>query len=239
MNSYLVYSLIFLLIWAILFIVMIRRDLHRAMLLVSFVVTPMGPLSELWYLQDYWQRETFTGYPISIEDALFAFAVGGITFALYKAIFKCGISKSPEFPRRDWLVPFFGFLILGLLVTLTNVLYINSIFSSSLAFFIFALIVWMLRPDLILPSIATGFLSAALFLGVYQLMMIIYPDLLLEWCKACNPTGMRLLGVNIEELLWDFSWGLVGGILYEAVTGRRFCRYRQQLGKPVYEYEFH
>jgi len=36
---------------------------------------------------------------------------------------------------------------------------------------------------------------------------------------GCNPTGLRLSGLNIEELLWDFAWGLAGGTIYESIAG--------------------
>jgi hypothetical protein len=43
-----------------------------------------------------------------------------------------------------------------------------------------------------------------------------------DWCKDCNPTGIIILGVNIEELLWDYSWGTIGGVLYEFISGRGY-----------------
>lgn len=192
------------------------------MLLSSALIFPLGLLSEIWFLRDYWHRHTITGYPISIEDAIFAFALGGITFSIYKTLFGYRIRKSQTRPRRTWLMFVFGGLLLGCLLFLTNLSGVNSIFSSSLAFVTFAVLVWTLRPDLVKPSLATGFLSAALFLAVYQIMEAIFPGVLLSWCKACNPSNVRFLDVNIEELIWDFSWGLVGGTLYEAVTGREF-----------------
>ena len=71
--SYLGYSLTFLLLWAVFYI--LRPDLIRRMLTFSLITLPLGPLSEFWFLKDYWRRPTITGYPISIEDAIFAFAI--------------------------------------------------------------------------------------------------------------------------------------------------------------------
>jgi len=67
--SYLGYSLIFLLLWAVFYI--LRPDLRRRMLIFSLIIMPLGPLSEFWFLKDYWRRPTITGYPISLEDAVF------------------------------------------------------------------------------------------------------------------------------------------------------------------------
>ena len=70
--SYLGYSLIFLLVWGVFYT--LRSDLRRRTLIFSLIVMPLGPLSEFWFLKDYWKRPTITGLPISIEDAIFSFA---------------------------------------------------------------------------------------------------------------------------------------------------------------------
>jgi hypothetical protein len=218
--SYLTYSLIFLIVWGILFA--IRKDIRGKILLASLVVTPMGPISEIWFLRDYWQRPTITGYAISIEDAIFAFAIGGIGFSIYKIMFNVIVVPSQTCPQRKWLILLFPAIVLAYMVFFTNWLRINSIFSSSFAFVTFVALVWWLRPDLIKPSVITGILLLLLFLAIYQIMQVLFPGVLLKWCLGCNPSGVRILGVNIEELLWDFSWGLVGGIAYEATTGKVF-----------------
>src|SRR5690349_20955041 len=100
--SYLGYSLIFLFIWMIFYI--LRQDLRRQMLIFSFIITPLGPLSEFWFLKDYWRRPTVMGYPIGIEDAIFAFASGGIAYAIYKIFFNTTVMQGDEASKRPWLV---------------------------------------------------------------------------------------------------------------------------------------
>jgi hypothetical protein len=56
--SYLGYSLIFLLIWAVFNI--LQPNLRRRMLIFSLVIMPLGPWSEFWFLKDYWRRPTIT-----------------------------------------------------------------------------------------------------------------------------------------------------------------------------------
>jgi hypothetical protein len=220
--AYLIYSTLFLAIWVVLFIA--RRDLRAKMLLSSLLIAPLGPISEIWYLRDYWHPPTITEYFIAIEDLIFSFALGGVTFSLYKFFFHTTFTLGSPWPRRHWLMVLFAAMVLAFLLFLTELLHLNSIFSSSFAFIAFAGFVWTLRPDLIQPSIASALLTFVLFLIIYQIMGLLFPNLSQEWCTGCNPTGLRILGVNAEELLWDFSWGLVGGILYEAVTGRAFTK---------------
>ena len=53
LSYFFVYSLLFMLVWVVLFAA--RKDLRPPMLLMSIAIAPLGPLSEIWYLQDYWK----------------------------------------------------------------------------------------------------------------------------------------------------------------------------------------
>ena len=68
-------NVFFGIIWLILFL--IRKDLRKEILIMSFFSTPLGPLSEKLYLRDYWHPEFFSNTAIKIEDVLFAFFIGG------------------------------------------------------------------------------------------------------------------------------------------------------------------
>ena len=215
--SYLGYSLIFLLVWAILFV--LRPDLRRRMLIFSLIIAPLGPLSEIWFLKDYWRRATITGYLISIEDVMFSFAIGGITYSIYKVFFNMSAVESEDQPSRPWLIIAFAVLAMAPLLILTDLLHVNSIFSSTISFLIISVLIWVLRPDLFKPSIISGFLVLVLFFLVYKFIQVIFPSAIEYWCMGCNPTGLRISGLNIEELLWDFAWGLAGGTIYESIAG--------------------
>ena len=161
------------------------------------------------------------GTPISIEDAFFAFAIAGIAYSIYKVFFKRVVSEGQEEPRRGWLVLAFFLIILLPLLVLTDLLGVNSIISSTLSLFLIAVLAWVLRPDLLKASIISGALVVILFFLVYKAMQEIFPGAIEYWCMGCNPTGLRISGINIEELLWDFSWGLAGSVMVEAITGER------------------
>ena len=216
--AYFVLTLFFAVIWIAAFL--FRPDLRRPLLLVSLAIAPLGPVSEFWFLSDYWSRETLTGTVIGIDDALFGFFVGGASFALYKIVF-CACLYKPAQALRLPYIPVYAALITMLsLLLLTDGLGINSIFSSSLAMWITAAVIWRQRRDLIGASLISGMLSMLLFGGGYIALEYLFPGTLEHWCLRCNPTHLRVLGINIEELAWDFSWGLVGGVIYEATTGR-------------------
>ncbi len=229
--SYFLYSIIFLGVWAVLF--GLRKDMRRKMLLFSLVVTPMGPISELWFLRDYWQRPTITGWNISIEDFIFAFSVGGMVFSIYPILFRKEIESNHSYSKRSWLSYVFPLIVLFFMLFFTNLLKVNSIFSSAASFFILTIIVLFLRRDLIKPSLLSGLFTLIIFLGVYQGMRLIFPTYLHDWCNGCNPTGIRILEVNIEELIWDFSWGIIGSVIYLAIRGKGYAP-KQNTKLPVY-----
>src|SRR5262245_51427094 len=123
--SYFVYSLLFVAVWLGLFAM--RPDLRRDMLLFSLVITPLGPVSDIWYLRDYWQRPTLTGYPISLEDALFAFAIGGIAFGLHKTLFRRNSVRSLAHKPEPWLLVASAAIVFAATLLLTGLLRVNSI----------------------------------------------------------------------------------------------------------------
>ncbi len=214
---YLFYGLLFTLAWLVLFIS--RNDLRQPMLIMSAAIAPLGPLSEIWYLQDYWKSVTLTGTAVGIEDLIFGFAIGGIAVALYPAAFNKQFSKmNLPAPNLAVLLMFAASFVVCLVVG-TSLLHINSIFTSVVAFGVTAAFIVYWRRDLLKPALLSGMLSFVLFVTVYYLMRIVYPPLLEAWCTGCNPSGIVLFGVNLEELIWDASWGVAGGILYPAIAG--------------------
>jgi Lycopene cyclase len=217
--SYLGYSLIFLLIWIVFYV--LRPDLRRRMLIFSLILTPTGPLSEFWFLRDYWRRPTITASLIGIEDAIFAFAIAGIAYGIYKIFFNMAAVQSEDQPRRVWLVIALFVIMFLPLVVLTDGFHINSIFSSTLSLFLIAILLWNLRPDLRKPSLLSGLMIVVLFFLVYKAMQVLFPGAIEYWCMGCNPSGISLTGINLEELLWDFTWGLAGSTMVETVTGER------------------
>jgi hypothetical protein len=216
--AYFTLVLIFAAMWFAIFL--LRADLRRALLLVSLAITPLGPISELWFLRDYWVRDTLTGAPIGLEDLLFGFFLGGVTFAIYKVFFRARVSKNNKSVPLLYIPLFAAVVTVSALLILTDLLKINSIFSSSLGFCITAGIIWHRRPDLVSPSLVSGFLSVAFFIFAYTTIEFLFPGTIVSWCLHCNPTQFRVLGINVEELIWDFAWGLVGGVIFEAATGR-------------------
>ncbi len=210
--------LISLPIWLILFIR--RKDLRKEMLIVSLIAGIAGPISELYYLKDYWRPEIFTGWPIGIEDFIFGFCIGGISSVIYEYIF--GKHHSNRINRKhhwSWFIVPLVTLFIIVFNALFFVLKINSIYVSAIAFALLALIIICFRKDLLVNSLTSGFLMGLLMFVSYLVFLSIFPEAIHRWWLIKNISGVLINGVPIEELLWAFSWGMVAGPIYEFFRG--------------------
>jgi len=220
--AYLVGNLLLSLpIWLFLFIR--RRDLRREMLIVSLITGIAGPISELWYLKDYWRPELFTGWPIGIEDFIFGFCVGGISSVIYEEFFGRHYSNrlNREYHWHWFLIPMIA-LFIFVFNTLFYVFKINSIYVSVITFLVLALIITYFRRDLVVDSLMSGILTGlAMFLS-YLVFLSIFPEAVHKWWLLNNISGIFIHGIPIEELMWAFGWGMVGGPVYEFFAGLKF-----------------
>lgn len=225
--AYLIGNLIFAAIWLILF--WLRKDLRREMLILSFIGGIFFPAA-LIYLPDYWYPEhvvSINNWMLGIEDFLFAFFIGGIGAILYEVIFGkthglCECRKKD--PKK--LIPII-LVAIGALLGLTLLFKLNSIYSNYLAFLIiFAYIVYF-RKDLFWQAMLSGFSVGLLMFFFYQIWIWLYPGIIEHWWKLQNISGILILGTPLEEIIWGFSWGLVGGTIYEFIRGVSLANKKQ------------
>ena len=206
-----------------LFLFLHRKDLRKEILIVSLLIGIGGPLSELWYLRDYWRPETFNGWPIGIEDFLFGFFIGGIASSIYEEIFGKHHSKRVN-RKHHW--SWFIIPVVALSVFVLNLLIfvfgVNSIYASISIFIALTLLILYFRHDLLVDSLMSGLLVGAIMFFGYLIFLTIFPEAIHQWWILQNISGILILGVPIEELLWAFGWGMVGGPMYEFFAGLKF-----------------
>ncbi len=190
------------------------------MLAISIILSPIGSLSEIWYLKDYWKPDTILSSSTAIEDFMFTFSLCGISFAIYKVAFGYKFAEERKHKRRLWLPIIFLAVVINGLTIFSSYLGYNSVVVSSILFVFISIYIWYMRTDLIFPSLVSGLLLLAVFIVIYKIMDFLYPNLITQWCLNCNPSGLFIYGINIEELAWDFTWGMVGGVIYEVVSGK-------------------
>ena len=217
--AYLLGNIFFLLVWIILFIC--RRDLRRKILIMSLVVAPMGPLSQLFYLRDYWQPQLFNGWLIGIEDLLFGFAIGGIAAVIYEELFGKKYMKRHLSAHPKWM---FGVALFGVawMYVGSMVLSFNSIYVSIFGFLIIGASILFTRHDLLKDAFFSGLLVGALMLVFYLVFAYLFDGVIQKWWMLKNISGILILGAPLEELMWGFGWGFVAGPAYEFINGLRF-----------------
>lgn len=225
--AYLIASVLLLLVW--LYLYWTKPKARRKMLLISLLTAPLG-LTEPLFVPSYWLP--FTLFDLArrtrfdLESLLFSFAVGGITAILYGSLW--GKSRKPisvhevhqkrhQFHRLALLSPFISFAILYLLTPL------NPIYSTIIAMTIGAIATWYCRPDL-LKAMVTGSL---LFLGIYFVVFLIgfvwlFPGYVESVWNLPAISGILVIGVPIEELLFAASLGAMWSSVYEHFNWYKF-----------------
>jgi len=186
---------------------------------MSLLVAPMGPLSEFFYLRDYWRPELFNGWPIGLEDLLFAFLIGGIASVIYEEFFGRQYVKRQNMSHLKWM-PVFAFFGVAWMIGGNIFLGFNSIYVSSLGFLIIGMLMIFLRRDLFVNALLSGLLVAGIMFAFYLVNGAIFGGGIVQrWWLLQNISGIIIFGAPIEELLWGFGWGFLAGPVYEFVNG--------------------
>jgi hypothetical protein len=178
-------------------------------------------------LQDYWRPETFNGWAIGIEDFLFGFFIAGIGSVIYEEIFGKHYAKRKN-RQHHWswfLVPVVALFLFSF--NLFFFLGINSIYASVITFLVIAGVIIYFRRDLLMDSLVSGVLVGAFMFVAYLLYLSVFPEVIHRWWLIDNISGILVLGIPVEELLWAFGWGMVAGPMYEFFTGLKFKKISQ------------
>jgi len=228
-NPWLLGSLGLLLIWLLVFL--LRPPVRKEMLHVSLWTMLLG-FTEPFFVPEYWSPPSLfdlaakTGF--DLESFIFSFAIGGLAAVLYEAFFPVRHRAFLRYKkvrmqlhRLALVSPFLIFLIL-FLGTLLNPIYVVliSLFAGSL----FAM---LCRPDLLKKMLLGG----VLFLGLYFLFFVVFTLFFPAFVEAVwnlpALSGILLLGIPLEELLFAFSVGLLWSSIYEHAHFYRVVRVKK------------
>jgi hypothetical protein len=207
---YLYGSLLIFLVWLVFYA--LRKDLRRQLWVMSLLTAPLG-LSELFFVPEYWRPLTVFKTPISLEDFLFSFVVGGVGAVAYEVFFArriAVIERGVGYYRQRSLV-FLGPLSLLVLWFFAGWRFMPSVLVGML---VTLLLMLVLRRDLFWPAIFAGGFLALLHLLVLLILRHFFPLMLLQW-NVTNLQGVLLAGIPIEEVLWAFLTGANVAVFYE------------------------
>ncbi len=210
---YLLGSLFLLLIWFLIFIW--QKKLRREMLIASLIITPAA-LSEVFFVPGYWLPDTIGNPKLSIEDFIFSFAVGGIVAVIYELFMKrkvrhqrlCSCYNGELF---HGLILGIGVIVIFLSYTLLK---INFMYAVYFGIIIDIILITFTRPDLIKKIIYSGLIFGLLYFLFFSIFSSLVPSFIKHW-NITNLSGIVLLGVPVEEILWAIGTGGLLGPIYE------------------------
>ncbi len=224
---WLIWSLVLIAIWLVIYASLGSQDKRKKMLNVSLWTSLLG-LTEPLFVPAYWSPPSLfnlalrTGF--DIESLIFSFGVGGIAVVLYERIFRAEYetmsTAERNLPRHRyhfWTIISAPVIFVILLLTTK----LNPIYSADIAMIAGGLFAWYCRPDLGRKM----FVSALLFSGLYFLyfltLVAVAPGYVESVWNLKVISGILILGVPLEELLFALSFGFLWSSVYEHFMWRK------------------
>ena len=188
----------------------------------SLISAPMA-LTSILFVPQYWTPPSLFDldlkYRVGIEDFLWAAAVGGIASAIAEILLKERLSRLRTTARKRHYAPFVVIVVLFAALELWHPG--KTIYNCIIAFAIGAVVIAILRADLI-PTMVIGTLSFMfLYFALFLVFLYLYPGFIQCFYNVPNLLGIYVAGVPIEELLFAGSGGAIWSVAYEYVQGYR------------------
>ncbi len=223
---YAVLASIFIVIWMALYFLIPQTRL--AMFWTSLLSVPVGPISEYWHIVDYWHPTYLVDIVIGrwrfgLEDFLSAFAVAGISTAIFESLaLRRGLAELSRISFGTLLrITLRAGVCLALMALLASGCGMNSIYAIILSMAISSLLMLFGRWEVFLLAIPTAVTLAFLVcLSYIVLFNFIFPGVIEAFWNLKVTWGVRLAGVPIEELLWASVTGLFAGPIFRVCSAR-------------------
>lgn len=217
---YLLFSLIFLFIWLIAFLFFKR--LRREMITISLFLTPLAFL-EPFFVPQYWNPDAILGPKLSIEDFIFCFSVSGLMAIIYEIILgkhlhHLKLRYSFRGEAVHILILLSGLLAVFLVYLLLEV---NFMYAAYAGIVVDILVMSLLRRDLVKKLIFTALLFGTLYFILFFIFVhLLAPDFVRFW-NVHSLSGLLVLGIPIEEIIWAVGAGALAGPMYEFLLSIR------------------
>ncbi len=210
--AYIVGALIPFPLWVVFFAR--RKDLRKEMIMVGTNVGLIAIITDFtWTQKDYWNPLKYISVSnFTWQEFLVGFILGGILAVPYEVFSNKEIEVSKFDLKRSM---FLLFTILSSFFIFTNLLKINSIYSSIIGLLMSFILVLFTRKDLLINSFVSGLLALMVSVILYSVYLIIYPDIFYDWWLLNNISGIFVWKIPIEELIWFTSFGMVAGASYK------------------------
>lgn len=217
---------------AFLLIYLLSPANRSQMLRAAAATVPFG-LTEPLFVPAYWNPPSLfdlaqrTGF--DLESLIFTFSIGGVAVILYNWLTGQTVVALPQPARSSRHHRLHGLALLtpALIFVLAAPLGWNPIYPAAIAMSAGAGAAVICRPDLLAKTLVGGLL----FLGFYALFMLALilsaPGYVEQVWNLAALSGLRPLGIPVEELMFGFAFGLYWSSVYEHLTWSRTLRSRR------------
>jgi hypothetical protein len=217
-------------------VLLLRRDLWRAVLAVGVIGGGIEVLSELWYLNDYWQPPTVI--PLFIVDFLYGFATSALAVCavpFWSFVVRRRLAYDTNQTEGDncrfllFLIPAFA----GVMSLMQAFTAIPSIWTASGCFVLGGVFACYFRRDLLMPGIVAGIIMgtvAAVGYGIGLNWLVDGKAFLTQvYLLSGTKWDIRVLGqVPLDEIVWNMARGWCFALMYPFISGRRLVACEQQ-----------
>lgn len=224
--AWLLWSLLLLIVWGAVYASLQSKKRQKEMRMVSLWTSLLG-LTEPIFVPAYWNPPSLfdlaarTGF--DIESLLFAFGIGGLALVIYERIFHVTYkpihAKERRLPHHafHWLALTCAPMLFVILLFSTT---LNPIYSAIIALIGGGLATWACRPDLKRKMFVSACLFTMLYFVYFLTLIIAYPGYVpLVWNLPAL-SGILIVGIPLEELLFAFSFGFFWSSIYEHLRWR-------------------
>ncbi len=224
--AWITWSLILLGIWLVIYVTLDTKEKKREMLVVSLWTSLLG-LSEPIFVPAYWSPPSLFNLALTtgfdIESIIFAFAIGGGASLIYERIFATRHEVVPHSARHDPRHRYHAWALLsapivfGVLYAATS---LNPIYSASIALVVGGVASLYCRPDLWKKMVVSAFIFLVLYFLYFGTLIALSPGYVEQVWNLKAVSGILVIGVPIEELLFALSFGFLWSSIYEHLTWR-------------------
>ena len=218
--SYLVGALIFAAAWLVCYF--FGKNYRAEIRWGTLISAPMA-LTSILFIPQYWTPPSLFDLDqkirVGIEDFLWAAAVGGIASVVAEILLKERLSAMRRAARKRHFAPFVVLVVVFIALELWHK--DQTIYNTIVAFAVGAIVIAVLRSDLI-PTMLIGALSfTALYFVLFLIVLSLYPEFVQRYYTIEHLLGIYIAGVPIEELLFAGTGGAVWSVAYEYAQGYR------------------
>jgi hypothetical protein len=227
-NEWLTFALLLLACWAAVFVA--RPRVRREMLLMSLFTMPFGLLEPLfvpayWHPPSLFSLNAATGF--DLESLVFCFSGGGIVAVVYEAAFglkhkrmsEAEIARASRIP--NWLVLAVPLAVFALLTAFSAA---NPIYSGMFAMLSGGALTLARRPDLARAVLFGAVLFTSFYTCYFLLFELSYPGIVARVWNLPALSGILVLGIPAEEIVFAFAQGTMWSALYEQALCLKFSR---------------